>query len=225
MEFIMSISCDKTPPAITLVGSNAAQLIYDPSGAYTDGEREFERLMGRSADVWTGIVQVDRGDKNMPVEISATLHSVSASPLASQNMPTTAGTYIIVYAAAKPECDGVVPTAMVQRYLNIAERIATDTVPPVIMLNGPATIDIQVGTDYVDMGATAHDGRGNPITAVLVSNNVNVNAVGIYQVGYEVCKTLTSSDGHTPVACVYEARTVRVIEMPITTTTASLHCP
>ena len=75
---------------------------------------------------------------------------------------------------------------------------------PVITLIGKNSVVINVGTEYVDLGATAYDKEDGDITSKLVTDTsrVNTNAAGIYKVWYRV----TDSAGKTTSA----SRTVTV---------------
>jgi len=58
-----------------------------------------------------------------------------------------------------------------------------DTVPPVVMLNGSATINFPQGTPFTDPGATAYDACAGSVP-VTTNGSVNVNASGIYYLDY-----------------------------------------
>ena len=75
---------------------------------------------------------------------------------------------------------------------------------PVITLIGKNSVIINIGTDYVDLGATAYDKEDGDITNKLVTDTsaVNTSTAGIYKVWYRV----TDSAGKTSSA----SRTVTV---------------
>lgn len=81
-----------------------------------------------------------------------------------------------------------------------SSQIVFDRTIPVISLNGPSEVPIEVKTSYADAGATATEGLTDKIT---VSSTVAVNVVGVYIVTYNV----TDAAGNTAVEVV---RTVRV---------------
>jgi len=65
--------------------------------------------------------------------------------------------------------------------------VPADTTPPVIALNGSATVNVPVNTAYTDQGATAADNIDGNITAnIAVVNPVNTAVVGTYTVTYNV---------------------------------------
>jgi hypothetical protein len=64
---------------------------------------------------------------------------------------------------------------------------ATDTIAPVITLNGDATMTIAVGDTYTESGATATDNVDGDITAnVVTSGSVDTTTAGTYTVTYNV---------------------------------------
>ena len=66
----------------------------------------------------------------------------------------------------------------------------TDQTVPVITLTGPGTVAFELGTPYVDAGATALDNVDGDISGSIVTNsNVNTNLVGTYSVTYNVSDT------------------------------------
>jgi hypothetical protein len=60
-----------------------------------------------------------------------------------------------------------------------------DPVPPVITLNGEASVSVDTGTSYVDSGATAVDNIDGTL-APTATSNVNTSVVGNYTVTYNV---------------------------------------
>jgi hypothetical protein len=62
-----------------------------------------------------------------------------------------------------------------------------DTIAPIITLLGDSVVEIEVGENYVDAGATAVDDMDGDVTAQIVVNNpVDVNVVGEYEITYDV---------------------------------------
>jgi hypothetical protein len=214
IEFIMSInimSCDKSAPNLSIVGSGENSnspivLKYDPLGNYKEGEREFTRLMGRSATLFMGVLEYDAGSN-----IKAELVDQSFNPVSYIGaMPSTPGTYAILYTATKPECDGIRPEKTVMRFISIEEYITADEARPVISLIGPNPAYVTQNAEYIDHGATVTPPDAtNP---VVWSNDVNTNVAGTYSVVYRSCRTLTYSNGNTENVCVTATRQVIVQE-------------
>ena len=69
---------------------------------------------------------------------------------------------------------------------------ATDTKPPVITLNGDASVTITFGDTYTDAGASATDDTDGSLPAT-VTNPVDTSIPGVYEVTY----TLTDSAGNS----------------------------
>ena len=88
-----------------------------------------------------------------------------------------------------------------------------DNVDPTITILGDNPLTMQVGTEYVEYGATALDNvDGNLTSEIVITNNVNPSVVGDYTVEYSV----EDSSGNTAT----ETRTVYVVEdaIPFTIT-------
>ena len=82
-----------------------------------------------------------------------------------------------------------------------------DTQPPVILLIGDAVITVPIGTPYVDPGVIATDDKDQDLTDhVVVLNPVDISAVGIYLITYNV----SDSSGN---AALEVTREVRVIDI------------
>ena len=90
--------------------------------------------------------------------------------------------------------------------LTLTVNPAPDTTPPVITLLGDNPVSIEVGTPYIDAGATATDNIDGDITdKITTANNVNVNILGTYTVVYSVQDDAGNS-------ATQVTRTVNVIE-------------
>ena len=77
---------------------------------------------------------------------------------------------------------------------------------PIVTVNGDKIMTLNVGDAFVDPGATATDKTDGVITSnIVVGNNVNTSAAGIYTVTYDV----TDSQG---IAAVQQTRSVRVVD-------------
>ncbi|WP_231881206.1 immunoglobulin-like domain-containing protein, partial [Oleiphilus sp. HI0123] len=95
----------------------------------------------------------------------------------------TPGTYTISYSVSDSE--GNVGNAT--RQVNVIDNTSSDTVPPVISLLGNNPILIELGGTYFEPGATAVDGVDGDLSAsIAISGFVATNAVGSYQVTYNV---------------------------------------
>ena len=73
----------------------------------------------------------------------------------------------------------------VSRIVNVVDT--SDSVPPVIILLGSASVFLELGTDYTDAGATASDGIGGNITpSIVVTGTIDNTIVGDYTIFYNV---------------------------------------
>ena len=88
-------------------------------------------------------------------------------------------------------------------------NVNADTTAPVITLNGNATIDLNVGDVYTELGATATDNLdGNLTSAIVTSGTVNTAVAGTYTISYNV----SDAAGN---AATQVTRTVTVNEVSI----------
>ncbi|MCF2873914.1 DUF5011 domain-containing protein [Tenacibaculum sp. Cn5-1] len=84
-----------------------------------------------------------------------------------------------------------------------------DTQIPVITLNNNVLVEVEAGSIYNDLGATAIDNiDGNLTGAIITVNNVDTSVLGDYQVTYNV----VDSSGNNAIEVI---RTVRVIDTQI----------
>ncbi|WP_081988251.1 immunoglobulin-like domain-containing protein [Psychroserpens jangbogonensis] len=110
---------------------------------------------------------------------------------------TIAGTYFVNYNVS--DSSGNAAT-QVTRTINVAE----DITPPVIVLVGASTINLNVGDTYSEQGATATDNiDGNLTSSIVTSGTVNTASAGTYFVNYNV----SDSSGN---AAAQVTRTVNV---------------
>ena len=99
-----------------------------------------------------------------------------------------------------------------------------DTTPPVIMLTGDATMSVEEGSSYSDVGASASDNVDGDLTgSIVVTSTVDVNTAGVYTVKYnaidaagnaatEVTRTVTVADTTPPVITLTGDATMSVEE-------------
>ena len=92
------------------------------------------------------------------------------------------GTYTLFYNVRDTAGN---EAAQVTRTVNVVELV--DETPPTITLNGNATINLNVGDTYTELGATATDNIDGDISAnISITGNVNTTAPGMYVVRYNV---------------------------------------
>jgi PKD repeat protein len=120
----------------------------------------------------------------------------------------TVGSYLVTYDVTDSEGNAAV---QVTRTVNVV-----DTTLPVITLTGANPQVIEVGSAYVELGATASDNYDGDISGSIVIDSAAVNTavVGSYSVTYNV----TDSEGN---AAVQVTRTVNVVDtaLPVITLT------
>ena len=87
----------------------------------------------------------------------------------------------------------------------------TDTVPPVITLNGSSTIQLTVGDSWTDPGATATDNTDGDLTSsITVSGTVDTSTVGTYTLAYSVADASSNTASTTRTVVVNPASTTSI---------------
>ncbi len=84
----------------------------------------------------------------------------------------------------------------------------TDTVPPVITLNGSSTIQLTVGDSWTDPGATATDETDGDLTnSITVSGTVDTSTTGTYTLIYNVADAASNTASVTRTVVVNPSET------------------
>ena len=114
---------------------------------------------------------------------------------------STIGTYVVTYNAPA-DAAGNTPI-QVSRTVQVV-----DTTPPVITLNGNATVMLEVGVDsYTELGATVKDNDPAYSDSVTIGGDtVNTSTIGTYVVTYNAP---ADAAGNTPIQV---SRTVQVVD-------------
>ncbi|MDF1598123.1 MAG: DUF5011 domain-containing protein, partial [Acidimicrobiia bacterium] len=119
----------------------------------------------------------------------------------------TVGSYTVTYDVSDANGNAAV---QVTRTVNVV-----DTGAPVITLLGSDPVTVEVGSPYVDAGATAFDVGDGDITAGIVTvNPVNTSVVGSYVVTYDVIDSQSNP-------AVQVTRTVNVVDTTLPVITLS----
>jgi len=108
----------------------------------------------------------------------------------------TPGDYVVTYNVANSEGDIAVEEICAVNIL--------DTTPPVITINGEATVDIVEGLSYSELGATVTDNLDTNLTVIIGGQIVDISTAGQYLVTYNV----SDSAGNAAIEVI---RTVNVI--------------
>ena len=225
---------DNTAPIITVTGNNPVTIelgtTYDDVGATADGgETVTSTGTVTTSIVGTYTITYTATDANNNTGTATRTVNVvdNTAPIITingNNAPTIeAGTsYTDIGATADGgetvTSTGTVDTDVVGTYditytatdannnTGTATRTVTvvDTTPPIITLNGDATLNINVNSTYADPGYSAIDIHDGDITSnVLVTGTVHTNIVGTYTITYNVSDAV-------PLPAVEVTRTVNV---------------
>lgn len=125
----------------------------------------------------------------------------------------TSGTVITTYPSIDfytiTATDGTGNTAIRKRYV----KATPDVTVPVITLTGASTVTIEVGSAYVDSGATATDFFfGSLTSSITIVSTVNINKTGTYSVTYNV-----SDAAGNPATTVVRTVIVQSTQKPVIT--------
>ncbi len=102
----------------------------------------------------------------------------------------------------------VISRGRINAYKALSYEDGPDTIAPVITLKGDNPQQVIVGSEFIDLGATAIDNRDGDITEdVVITGEVNTNETGTYYVTYNV----SDAAGNAAQEVV---RTVEVVEKP-----------
>jgi hypothetical protein len=153
-------------------------------------------------NITVGTTYIDAG----AVAVDAVDGSVAVVTTGSVNTKK-AGTYIITYTST----DKAGNKATAIRIVNVVKSL-TDTIHPVITINGLNPVNITVGTTYIDAGAVAVDAVDGSV-AVVATGSVNTKKAGTYTITY----TAADKAGNKATA----TRTVNVVKPVLTTITVS----
>ena len=115
----------------------------------------------------------------------------------------TLGTYLITYDVNDTTGNGL-DAVQVIRTVNVVENT-----PPVITLNGRASVTVEQNTDYADEGATAQDAKDGVISEDdIVTQGIDIIDTSVIGIIYTVTYDVTDSDG---LAATQVTRTVEVV--------------
>lgn len=127
---------------------------------------------------------------NSPVCVDTTNHNNTGVHTESFTItaPSAVGMYDVTFKAFSNDSCSAGGNILTSLSLTLVDAITTiDTVSPVIVMNGSTPISVELGSSYVDAGATATDNVDGDITGSIVTNNtVDTNVVGSYTVKYDV---------------------------------------
>ncbi len=149
------------------------------------------------------------GEGASPVGTTILYHSGGAAEAWSTSVPGTVGSVVTATTTSCTDatCNSMAATS---EFSAVATVLVPDTTPPVISLLGSNPQVVEVGSSYVESGATAIDDRDGDLTASVVvdASAVDTSLVGSYPVSYNV----SDSNGNTAVEVT---RTVNVVDTTV----------
>ena len=165
-------------PSFVTNGNRSITTTYDVTTTNTETE-EYDDSGATASDNYDGDITSD----------IVTVNNVNRG---------TIGTYTVTYNVTDSSGNSADQKT---RTVNVV-----DTTSPVITLVGSASLNVDLGSDYNDAGATASDSfEGNLTTSIVTVNPVNTSLAGSYTITYNV----TDSSGN---AATEVTRTVNVVD-------------
>ncbi len=133
---------------------------------------------------------------------------ISANISVSGNVDTsTAGSYQLTYSVS--DAAGNLATPVVRTV-----NVVPDTVVPVITLIGSAEMNVMIGSQFTDPGASAADNVDGDISAnIIVTGTVDTSSPGSYELTYSV----SDSSGNTATPVIRTVNVVTDTEAPVIT--------
>ena len=160
-------------------GNQAAQvtrtvLVGTPPSITLQGDNPTEIEIG-SNYIELGAIASDPEDGDLT-------NSISISGVVNTNV---LGTYQIQYSVTDSEGN----TTFLNRTVQVV-----DSTKPTILLIGDSTISVEVGSSFIDPGATASDTNDGDITSsIIVSGAFDLNSTGTYALTYNVSDSAGNS--------------------------------
>ena len=188
---------------------------YDVSDAAGNAAVQVSRTVNITSDVTIPVITL-LGEAEVSLELGSTY--VDAGAAAVDNIDgditssivvtnavdvNTVGTYLVTYNVSDAAGNAA---AEVNRTI----EITPDVTKPVITLIGDPIVDLVIGSTYIDVGATAVDNiDGNITSSIVVTNAVDVNALGTYTVSY----TVSDASGNAAIETMRIVNVIGVIDI------------
>ena len=181
-------SSDITAPVITLLGDNPqtveAGTPYVEAGATADTG---ETVVIDSSSVDTGTVgsytvtySVTDAAGNSAVPLERTVNVVNSSFVDSDNDGYSDSDEVEWGSDPLDQSDAPIEALNWSLFANVGETSSVDSSAPVIALIGANPQTVQLGSSYVELGATTDTGE----TVVIDASNVDTSSLGSYTVTY-----------------------------------------
>ena len=194
---VVEVTPDVTPPEITLIGEawNDIYVVdeYTPDDPTTiDGFYEQLKAWAPGAtaeDAAYGPIAVEILEDR---DIQISINSERTFKVWHRDI-TSAGLYAVVYRATDSSGNSSVAYRKIQvveegdDFYTEEELLKADFKPPVITLNGPERVYVNVGDPYEEQGATAEDAEDGAVEVTITTNSgrgINTNNLGYYEVAY-----------------------------------------
>ncbi|AKC83381.1 hypothetical protein IMCC26134_12405 [Verrucomicrobia bacterium IMCC26134] len=166
-------------------------------------------------------------DVAYPVASTASLSFAGNASISVVGTPTPATTYNLISAlsiSGAPALSAPVPGFSLTNTgtaLQLVPDVSADTTKPIIVLNGNATVMVNAGSTYTELGAVATDETAPTDRTVIITGTVNTAVPGVYVLSYNavdaagnaaiaVTRTVTVADVTAPAITLNGSASVSV---------------
>lgn len=198
---------DTTPPVITIVGNNPAEIAVGAS--YVDLGATVTDDSNDNLGITYAVNGAEVSNISIDTSMNATHTIVYSATDQAGNIGIAERTVIVGTGVTEAVVETGTDTASTTTATTTPEAPVADTTPPVLTLLGEVTVALTEDETYTDAGATANDDTDGDITAeIVIVNPVDTTTPGVYTVTYDV----TDASGNV---AIQASRTVTVVEAPI----------
>ncbi|MDC0267704.1 leucine-rich repeat protein [bacterium] len=190
---VVKLTPDVTPPEITLIGE-AWNDIYVVDEYTPDDPKTIDGFYKQLKDWAPGATAEDAVDGPIAVKIledrntQISINSERTFKVWHRDI-WSAGLYAVVYQATDSSGNTAVAYRKVQvvqpgdDFYTEEELLTADFEPPVITLNGPSHVYVNLGASYEEQGATAEDAEDGA-EEVTIGGSVNTSIMGVQEITY-----------------------------------------
>jgi hypothetical protein len=191
---VVKVTPDVTPPEITLIGE-AWNDIYVVDEYTPDDPETIDGFYKQLKDWAPGATAEDAVDGPIAVKIledrniQISINSERTFKVWHRDI-SSAGLYAVVYRATDSSGNTAVAYRKVQvvhpgdDFYTEEELLTADFEPPVITLNGPEHVYLNVGDPYEEQGATAEDAEDGAVEVTIGAGRIDTNNLRDYEVTY-----------------------------------------
>lgn len=182
----LNTSGDSTPPVITIVGNNPAELMVGET--YNDLGATVTDNVNTNLGIETTGAQIDTAVAGeYTVEYSATDQAGNTARALRTVIVSDPNAQVAATSTPSEVSTDTSTSTPVQPDESVETTTPQDTAPPTVVLIGEATVEIAIDGVYEESGATATDAVDGDLTgSIVVTGSVDSTAAGTYTITYSV---------------------------------------